>query len=363
MTGVSLERVVKQYPNGVVAVRELSLDVSPGELLALVGPSGCGKTTTLRLIAGLEEPTSGRVCLNGHDVRGVPPRRRNLALVFQRPALYPHLSVRDNLAFGLRLRQGLWPWRKRGEIDARVRETADLLGLGDVLGRRPDQLSGGQQQRVALGRAVVRRAPLWLLDEPLASLDAPLRAELRGELHLLRRRLGATMILVTHDQADALALGDRVAVLAEGELQQAGSPRDVYEHPANRFVAGFLGWPPMNLIDGELRDEGGRTWFRGGAWSVPLPDDARTNVAPGGQVTLGVRPEHVRVAPGDERIPALAMRVGRVEPLGFADLLTLERDGLTLRALGDGRTMTEGTNVRVSVDQDRIHLFAGRPAG
>src|SRR5438876_11721728 len=274
MAEVVLQHLAKVYPNGVHAVRDLNLTVADGELVVLLGPSGCGKTTTLRLIAGLEEPSAGTIAIGGQVVNALPPRRRNVAMVFQKSTLYPHLNVRRNIAFGLQLRQHTNPVVKLAlrlfrlhlyararqqekQIGERVESTARLLGLEDVLDRRPSQLSGGQQQRVALGRAIARQPDVFLLDEPLSQLDGRLRAELRHELHLLQGRLRKTMIYVTHDQAEAMTLADRLVVIDRGAIQQVGRPQEVYERPCNRFVAGFLGWPAMNFIDGRLIQYGG----------------------------------------------------------------------------------------------------------
>jgi multiple sugar transport system ATP-binding protein len=320
MARLDLEALSKVFPGDraspgdVVAVRELSLIVAAGEFLVLVGPSGCGKTTTLRLVAGLTGPTSGVVRIDGRDVAGLSPATRDVAMVFPRGALYPHLTAYENLAWGLRLRRG-GGWlgrigrlmkRLRHPVDARqraageadldeqVRGVAEQLGLNSLLHRLPSQLSDGQRQRVALGRAMVRRPAVYLMDEPLTGLDGPLRSQLRQELKAWHRTSGATVLYVTHDQTEALMLGDRVAVMNEGELQQIGSPQEVYEKPKNRFVAGFVGNPPMNLIEGDLFDAGGLT-FRAAGWSVPLPrgwQDALRAQA-GQRVTLGVRPEHL----------------------------------------------------------------------
>jgi multiple sugar transport system ATP-binding protein len=323
-----LEGVGKIYPGGVTAVANLHLKASAGELLVLVGPSGCGKTTTLRLIAGLETPTSGVIRLAGRDVGAVAPHRRSTAMVFQRPALYPHLTVAQNLAFALELERGLWSGRAaRQEARRRVEETAGLLRLEDVLQRRPAELSGGQQQRVALGRALVRRPAVLLLDEPLASLDEPLRREMRRELHLLQRRLRATMIYVTHDQEEAQALGDRVAVLDWGRLRQVAPPATLYRRPAHRFVAGFIGYPPMSLLDGELVSSDGRMVLAAGSSVWPLPGDVRERWQRyvGQAVSLGIRPENIQL--GDAvGSTALMLTVAAVEPLGAESLIVLRHD-------------------------------------
>src|SRR5437879_4689289 len=259
MPAVTLDTVSKIYPGSRAGVRDVSLRVADGERLVLVGPSGAGKSTLLRLVAGLETPDAGRVLFDDTDVTRWPPHRRGVALVAQKPALYPHLNVGRNLAIGVELRQAAGRWRRRllgrpdpvpaAELAARVAEAARVLGLTNLLDRRPHQISGGEQQRVALGRAFVTRAAVWLLDEPFAHLDLALRARVRGELHLLRGRLGATMMDVTHDPVEARALGQRVAVLRAGTVEQTGPTADVYDRPRSRFVATSLGWPPMNMAD------------------------------------------------------------------------------------------------------------------
>jgi multiple sugar transport system ATP-binding protein len=368
MAEVALEHVGKHYAPGIAALDDLTLTVGDGELVVLVGPSGCGKTTTLRLIAGLETLTTGTIRIGGRVVSDLPPRLRDVALVFQRPTLYPHLNVADNLAFGVRMREGgaLGRWLSRrtqsaeeADLGKRVRETADLLGLSDMLGRRPSQLSGGQQQRVALGRALVRRPAVFLLDEPLSNLDPTQRHEMRRELHLLQRRLRATMLYVTHDQVEAMTLGDRVVVLDRGRVQQAGRALDLYERPANRFVAGFLGWPPMNFLDGRLvRRDGGLALAVGGR-ELPLPAET---FGPGvayneGEVTAGIRPESVTVGEGTGRRD-WTMDVLLVEPLGSATLVTLARDGWQLLALAGGRPpLRERQSVEVGVNVRHLHLF------
>lgn len=358
MAGIVLEHVTKIYPAGVTAVRDLCLSVNDGELLVLVGPSGCGKSTTLRLIAGLETLTAGTIRISGRPVNDLEPHRRNVAMVFQRPALYPHLNVRDNLAFGLRMGDGTEPLASAELVASRVAEAAQLLGLGDLLDRRPAQLSGGEQQRVALGRALVRRPGAFLLDEPLSSLDLPLRHELRRELHLLHRRSGSTIVYVTHDQAEALALGDRVAVLERGTLQQVAVPDVLYERPGNRFVARFIGWPPMNLLDGEVGTRDGRIGIGFGECWLPLPDDARCS--PGRPVTLGLRPEQVMLNDASGAEP-LVMAIELVERLGRQQLVTMRRDRIQLQALCDGLTPWGNRQaVRASWDMAKAHLFDGQ---
>jgi multiple sugar transport system ATP-binding protein len=283
MAAISLSRVVKRYGGGEPAVREVSLDIADGELMILVGPSGCGKSTVLRMIAGLEDITSGELRIGGERANEQAPRDRNLAMVFQSYALYPHLSVFENIAFPLRLTRG----RPEDEIRRRVEEVAKTLELSDLLDRRPSQLSGGQRQRVAMGRAMVREARAFLFDEPLSNLDARLRGQMRAEIARLQRRLGMTTVYVTHDQTEAMTLGDRVAVLRRGALQQVDRPRDLYERPVNLFVAGFIGSPPMNFVPATARDGRLELPFA----TVPLADAARSRVAGREALVAGIRPE------------------------------------------------------------------------
>lgn len=310
---LTLEHLGKAYhPGAEPAVSDLSLTVEHGQLLVLAGPSGCGKTTTLRLIAGLEAPTSGAVYADGQNWNGLPPQARDVALVFQNGGLFPHLTVEENLGIGLRLRRV--PER---ELAGRVAATAELLGLTALLGRMPAALSGGERQRVALGRAIIRRPKLLLLDEPLASLDAPLRAQLRAEILRLRGQLECTIIYVTHDQDEALAVGDRLAVMQQGRLQQVGSPAEVYRRPANRFVAGFIGSPSMNFFTGVLQ-RGGGGWTLpewGGEWSgCPFLESHA-----GRTVVVGLRPEQIHVA----ATPSPA--AGRIESVEWAGAVAYAR--------------------------------------
>ncbi len=321
--GVEFDTVTKTFGT-VRAVQDLTLEVRDGEFLVLVGPSGCGKTTALRMVAGLEQPTAGDIRIDGRSVLGVEPRDRDIAMVFQSYALYPHMSVYDNLAFGLRQRK-----TPRAEVDRRIREVAEMLEISHLLGRRPRELSGGQRQRVALGRAIARRPRVFLMDEPLSNLDAQLRLRTRAELSDLHRRLGTTLIYVTHDQVEAMTMGTRIAVMNEGLLQQVDTPRGIYERPANTFVATFIGSPSMNLLRGELipGPDGGR--FTAPAIDIPvnrLP--AVTLPAP---VVLGIRPEAFHRWP--QALPApISGPAILVEPHGPDLYVTLDAGGQNVTA-------------------------------
>jgi multiple sugar transport system ATP-binding protein len=299
VAGLTFDHVTKTFAQGTVAVNDLSLEIAEGEFMILVGPSGCGKTTALRMVAGLESITSGRIVIGDRVINDVSPRDRDIAMVFQSYALYPHMTVAKNLAFGLRQRKA-----PKEEIDRRVREIADMLGLEGLLKRRPAELSGGQRQRVAMGRALVREPKAFLLDEPLSNLDAKLRVAMRAELKRLHQRLEITTIHVTHDQVEAMTLGDRIAVMNEGMLQQVGHPQEVYDRPANLFVAGFIGSPPMNLLRGVASN--GRV--QAGDLAFERPD------LPEGEVIVGVRPESFRLASDGASSAELIVEI--VEPLG-----------------------------------------------
>ena len=379
MAEIALERLAKTYPNGVQAVRDLTIHVADGELVVLVGPSGCGKTTTLRLIAGLESPTFGTIRIAGQTVDNVPPRDRDVAMVFQRSTVYPHLTVRRNLQFAMMMRRKGWlnrQWarwlaprrfaefcRQDEEESEQVARTAHILGLEEVLDRRPAELSGGQQQRVALGRALVRRPGAFLLDEPLSHLDGRLRAELRHELHLLQRRLRATMVYVTHDQAEAMTLADRVVVLKDGVVQQVDEPLAIYERPSNRFVAEFFGWPGMNFLDGRVSQENGSLFFVGPRWLLPLAQGQGDgwSARVGEPALLGLRPEDIRLGkPGDPG-PSLTMEVVLIEPLGHACLVTFERDGWQATArMVDRPPVRHKQLVEVFFHMDKAYWFDGR---
>jgi len=358
MASVTLESVDKVYPNGHVAARALDLAVRDGELLVLVGPSGCGKSTALRMVAGLETPTGGRILIGDRDVTGLPPQERDIAMVFQSYALYPHMSVARNLGFGLRMRG-----TSGEEIDRRVQDAARALDLEGLLERKPGQLSGGQRQRVALGRAIVREPLAFLFDEPLSNLDARLRVQTRAELARLHRRLEATMIYVTHDQEEAMTLGQRVAVLRDGVLQQVAPPMEIYGRPANRFVAGFVGSPEMNFFEGELRADGGRTRVAAPGFALEVDSDRLpAETAVDGRVVVAVRPQDVRLVDPDGAAepPDLTTTVEVVEPLGSELLLHLARpDGRgEIRAVVPAeRAVRVDDRVGVRFRRDRLHLF------
>jgi ABC-type sugar transport system ATPase subunit len=346
MPAITLEGLSKSYAGGVTALAGVTLDVGDGEWLTVVGPTGCGKTTMLRLIAGLDRPSSGRIRFDGVDVTDRPPHQRNLAMVFQRPALYPHLNVRQNLQFG----------RGRSRDLGAMHQFAELLQLTDLLERCPHELSGGQQQRVALCKALARQPAILLLDEPFSNLDSRLRREIRRELHLLRGRLPATIIEVTHDQEEALALGDRVAVLANGILQQVDRPDALLQRPANRFVAEFVGWPPMNLLEGRVELGASGLRFVGSGGSLVLPDDFI--VVRDRLVLLGLRVEHVHLPRTTAVETVVTLDVRQVERCGLDQLATLSRGEWWLQARCPGSPpLREGAAVEVSLDLTQVCCF------
>jgi sn-glycerol 3-phosphate transport system ATP-binding protein len=338
---VTLQEVTKEFEAGKAAVDRLSLEIADGEFMILVGPSGCGKTTALRMVAGLEKPTSGTVRIGDRVVNEVSPRDRDIAMVFQNYALYPHMTVFKNLAYGLRQRR-----TPKEETQRRVQEVAELLGLGELLKRRPGQLSGGQRQRVAMGRALVRNPAVFLLDEPLSNLDAKLRAEMRTELKRLHQNLPVTTIYVTHDQVEAMTLGDHIAVMREGTLQQFGTPQEVYDHPANVFVAGFIGSPPMNILRGVA--SGGRV--SAGDFALERPG------VPDGDVMVGLRPQALR--PASDGMPALDFKIDVVEPLGDEVVLHGTAASTNAVACVDSRVRpTAGSVLRLGIDPADVHVF------
>ena len=355
MAGVVLDDLTKRYDGGALAVDKLNLDIQDGEFVCLVGPSGCGKTTALRMIAGLEEITSGEVRIGDRVVNNLPPRDRDIAMVFQSYALYPHMSVRDNMAFGLQLRK-----TPKADIDKAVVEAARILDLERFLDRKPGQLSGGQRQRVALGRAIVREPAVFLMDEPLSNLDAKLRVQTRAEIARMHTRLAATMIYVTHDQVEAMTMGDRIAVINEGVLQQAGSPKDLYELPQNRFVAGFIGSPSMNFIDVKVTQDGGVLRLMGESAEV-RPDDTQAALLRDQgleTVAVGFRPEHLELAPLTGPGLSLTVVVDVVEFLGNDELIHGSSGGRDVVAIIDAdNTLTVGQSVTLSCPPRRLHLF------
>jgi multiple sugar transport system ATP-binding protein len=353
MAHVSLKQVCKVYPGGVRAVDDFNLDIADGEFVVLVGPSGCGKSTTLRMVAGLEEISSGEIAIGGRVVNDVAPKDRDIAMVFQNYALYPHMTVHENMAFGLKLRH--FP---KAEIEERVQDAARMLGLEALLERRPKALSGGQRQRVAVGRAIVRKPAVFLFDEPLSNLDAKMRVQMRVEISRLHQRLGTTMIYVTHDQVEAMTLGDKIVVMHEGKVQQAGSPLELYQQPTNLFVAGFIGSPKMNLMPATvvLVEDTQVTVALDNGRHVRAAVDGSTCHA-GDRVTLGLRAEHAR--PEGAASEAFHGRVGMVEHLGEVNFIyvTLD-DGTEMVVRGDGNQMVPaGLPFSFCAGPESFHVF------
>ena len=357
MAKVRLEHVWKRFGK-VVAVKDFNLETEDGEFVVFVGPSGCGKTTTLRMIAGLEEVSEGRIYIGDRLVNDVPPKDRDIAMVFQNYALYPHMNVYENMAFGLRLRR--YP---KDEIDRRVKEAARILKIEHLLNRKPRELSGGQRQRVAMGRAIVREPKVFLMDEPLSNLDAKLRVEMRAEIAKLQRRLGVTTIYVTHDQVEAMTLGHRIVVMKDGEIQQVDTPLNLYDFPANRFVAGFIGSPSMNFIRAGVEVQGERVYLVAPGFRVranPILAQALRPYA-GKEVWMGIRPEHLglkgyTVIPEEENV--IRGEVEVAEPLGAETEIHVSVDGTVLVAKVDGHAPVKpGDRVELLADTSRLHAF------
>ena len=336
--------------SGIVAVDELDITVEDGDFLVLVGPSGCGKSTTLRCIAGLERVTSGQIRLDGRDITDAKPKNRDMAMVFQNYALYPHMTVRRNIGYGLKITTDL----DKSGINDRVEDTAELLEIPDLLDKKPKELSGGQQQRVALGRAIIRDPEVFLMDEPLSNLDAKLRTTMRTEIQQLQREMGVTTIYVTHDQTEAMTMGDKIAVLDGGELQQLGTPLECYHEPANQFVAGFIGSPSMNFLD--VRRNG--DVLEADAFSYQISSETRTAVdTASNRLTMGIRPEHIELGTGEEP-NAVATEIEVVEPMGEMTYAYFTVGGTTHTASIDGeRRIAAGEQVDVVFPEDKIHLF------
>ena len=364
MAGLTLKGIYKKYPGGVVAVTDVNLEIRDKEFIVLVGPSGCGKSTTLRMIAGLEEISEGELYIGDRLVNDIAPKDRDIAMVFQNYALYPHMTVFDNMAFGLKLRKV-----PKEEIERKVNEAAKILDLSHLLDRKPKAMSGGQRQRVALGRAIVRNPKVFLLDEPLSNLDAKLRAQMRTEIAKIHKKLGTTFIYVTHDQTEAMTMGDRIVCMKDGFVQQVDTPQNLYENPVNKFVAGFLGSPQMNFIDAVLREEYGQYVVefgsnRGQIYQIIVPESkVNDNLASyvNREIILGVRPESIH----DEEMYLSNATTGIIdanveitEMMGAETYLYLVCEGIPLTARVSPRsTARPGDQIKVAIDPNRIHIF------
>jgi multiple sugar transport system ATP-binding protein len=353
MAGIDLEHLSKRF-GAVEVIRDMSLAIRDGEFMVLVGPSGCGKSTALRLIAGLEEATSGTISIGGRIVNDMPPKDRNIAMVFQNYALYPHMTVRENLDFGLKIAGTPRPERAR-----LVDEVAEILGIGELMARKPKQLSGGQRQRVAVGRAIVRKPAAFLFDEPLSNLDAKLRLQMRADLGRLQQRLRTTSVYVTHDQVEAMTMGHRIAVMKDGELKQVGTPLELYESPGDSFVAQFIGTPPMNLLPGRIEEDGTGITAPGISLELPAPLRLAATRHRGRRVLAGVRPQHVRQRSGGEHARAVTAVIEALEPLGHEAILYTRVGDLPLVAVlaGERHNPKPGEQVELVIDTDALHLF------
>ena len=358
MADVKLEHVRKAYEDdGFVAVDDFNLDIKDKEFIVLVGPSGCGKSTTLRMVAGLEEITGGTISIDGRVVNDMAPKDRDIAMVFQNYALYPHMSVFDNMAFGLKLRH-----LPKKEIMERVNEAAAILGIEDLLDRRPKALSGGQRQRVAVGRAIVRKPKVFLFDEPLSNLDAKMRVQMRVEISRLHHKLGATMIYVTHDQTEAMTMGDRIVVMEAGHIRQVDDPMSLYCKPADKFVAGFIGMPPMNFFSGKITEKNGKPHFTCKGMEIALPDDWKNAIEglADKEVTLGIRPEDIgsALAEADPSMPSISSSVDVVEPMGAETYIYADIGGTNFIAKVDAwRRVNVGDKAELKLYMPNAHLF------
>lgn len=353
--GISVRNLVKTFQKGtVVACRNVNLNIAEGEFMVLLGPSGCGKTTTLRCIAGLEQPDNDdAIWIKGKNITRIAPKDRNLSFVFQDIILFPHLNVRRNISFGLDMRKTF----TRAEIDRRVQEAAALVKLEDLLDRKSNELSGGQAQRVALARAIVMEADAFLMDEPLANLDAKLRVEMRTEIKRIQRKLSTAAIFVTHDQEEALSLGDTIAVMSAGAVQQVGTPYDIYHDPINLFVGTFIGSPPLNVYPCSLRSENGKSRLKTESFTLPLPEGVlRKPPSNHKNLTVGIRPEYVMI--GAQQENSFSARVTLIEPLGSRTLIFLESNGREIQAIRQGEAaVKEGEHVHVNFIMKRAYLF------
>ncbi len=360
MASLSLQHIGKKYPNGFEAVKDFNLDIEDKEFIIFVGPSGCGKSTTLRMVAGLEEISSGDLLIDGKRVNDVEPKDRDIAMVFQNYALYPHMTVFDNMAFGLKLRKV-----PKAEIKKKVEEAAKILDLDKLLDRKPKALSGGQRQRVAMGRAIVREPKVFLMDEPLSNLDAKLRVQMRAEIASLHQRLGATIIYVTHDQVEAMTLGTRIVVLKDGVIQQVDSPQKLYNEPDNLFVAGFIGSPQMNFLDAVCKAEGDKVSLKFGDNSILLPPAKAKKLIDGGYngktVILGIRPEDIddsQIALETHKDSIFSTKVTGYELLGSEVLLYYNINGSSMTAKVDSRTPARlGDSIKLAMDVEKVHVF------
>lgn len=358
MSQVSLVDISKIYANGVKAVKSCCLGIEKGELLVLVGPSGCGKSTLLRMIAGLEEISEGKVYIGDKLVNDVPPKDRNIAMVFQNYALYPHMSVKENMAFALKLRN--FP---KHEIEARVKEASDILGLNSFLDRKPKELSGGQRQRVAVGRAIVRKPIVFLFDEPLSNLDAKMRVQMRMEINKLHNRLKTTMIYVTHDQTEAMTLGNRIVVMKDGEIQQVATPQELYRHPRNKFVAEFIGSPPINILKGSLHKSGTGLVFATGDLKVNVPEEWEKKLASYAEkpILFGIRPEDIydKLFISDTNPRNIIKAVCEiVEPMGAETFVYMKRGAVNFIARVSGQVQVDtNTDIDMVFDVNRGHFF------